>query len=115
MQNDTLIKTDSIFSPPVVLDFGSLVADLELLSDGPSIDLRFAFDGAMIVVTSRDKIISSRSSTKGWMAVPEFARARILLHWIHEAATEYRRLEEKRLFQAARKKRKRNWQDSPKF
>lgn len=67
-----------------------LMKDLEVLCDGPFVDLHLAFDGAVIFVQSNDRTIWRDSAIRGWMAVDGRARARHLLSWFHQAAEIYR-------------------------
>src|SRR5258708_29967395 len=69
-----------------------LLEDLAVLCDGPAVDLRVAFDGALVAMRSSDTLIFQESAGTRWMRLDGAARARLLSGWIHSAALRYRDL-----------------------
>lgn len=67
-----------------------LLEDLELLCDGPLVDLQIAFDGGLIAVRSNEKLIYQESAETRWMRADGRARVRMLCAWLHNAACKYR-------------------------
>lgn len=74
-----------------------LFQDLSVLCDGPSVDLQIAFDGGVIAMRSKERLIFQEAAGARWMRLGGAARARLLASWIHEAARQYRSLLEIRL------------------
>ena len=67
-----------------------VIEDLAVLCDGPSIDLRLSFDGALLAMRSGGHEIWSESAEARWMRLDGRGRARMFLGWLHRAAEEYR-------------------------
>lgn len=74
-----------------------LVQDLAVLCDGPVIDLQISFDGGLIAMRSNDKLVFQEAAEARWRRLDGAARARLLVAWIHQAATKYRELLKSRL------------------
>lgn len=75
----------------VILDPTALfLQDPALLSDGPSIDLHFSFDGGVIIMRSHDALVLHENAEEGWRRLDGGGRARLLASWIHTAAEQYR-------------------------
>ena len=70
--------------------FEQLIEDLAVLCDGPTIELHFAFDGAMIQMFSKDHKIFVEYCGKGWRVVEGRARAFQLIGWLRHTAGLYR-------------------------
>jgi hypothetical protein len=75
----------------------TLLQDLAILCDGPSVDVRIDFDGGLIAMRSKDKLVFHEAAEGRWMRLGGAARARLLAGWIHEAAQQYRTLLQVRL------------------
>lgn len=73
-----------------------LLEDLELLCDGPLVDLQIAFDGCLIAVHSNERLIHHESAETRWMRMDGRARARMLCGWLRNAALKYRELQSSR-------------------
>ena len=60
MKNTRATQADASPDPTVLL-----LQDLAVLTDGPSIDLHFAFDGGVIVMRSNDSIVFHENADFG--------------------------------------------------
>jgi len=80
-----------------VIPTGDLVEDLAVLCDGPMMDVKISFDGALVAMRSNDKLVFQEAAEARWKRSGGAVRARILAGWIHEAATKYRALLASRL------------------
>ncbi len=75
---------------------GQLLRDLEILCDGPDADLHLAFDGVVMALKSKGRLVWQNSAEARWMRMDSSSRVRFLVGWIREAAQMYRELLAKR-------------------
>lgn len=84
-------------SSPLRGTAAQLQRDLEILCDGPEMDLNLRFDGVVMTLRSRDRLVWQNSAEIRWMRMEGPARVRILAAWIHAAAQKYASLLGKRI------------------
>lgn len=73
-----------------------LLRDLEVLCDGPDADLHLAFDGVVMALKSKGRLVWQNSAEARWMRMDASSRVRLLVGWIREAAQMYSELLAKR-------------------
>ena len=73
-----------------------LMEALAEICDGPSVDLHFGDDGALISMREDDQPLWSDSMVRAWTKMSAHARAGVLLYWLFRAAEERKKRREKK-------------------